>query len=137
LRIERSGAHDQPLRQRMVDAPVAQVEGVGQRRACRRRLHTHVEQLGSIGGQTRLDVAQRLAPSELRKGHDAEQVGTAQRAHARVALVPFDDAPEGLPRHELHHLREQRLPHVHASPRVRHPREHRKPAAHNPNRGHP
>src|SRR4029079_6908047 len=63
--------------------------------------------------------AQRFAPSELREGHDAEQISTTQSAHARITLVPFDDASEGLPGDELHHLCEQRLAHVHASPRGR------------------
>ena len=67
----------------------------------------------------------------------AEQVGAAQRAHARVAIVALDDASEGLPRHELHDLREQRLAHVHASPRVVQTRKHRKCAIRNSNRGHP
>src|SRR4029078_6630074 len=55
----------------------------------------------------------------LREGHDAAQIGTAQSAHARIPLVPFDDASKGLPGDELHHLCEQRLAHVHASPRGR------------------
>ena len=49
-------------------------------------------------------------------------------ANTRIALLPLEDASEGLPRHELHHLREQRLATVHASPRVVQTREHRKQA---------
>lgn len=101
------------------------------------RLEPHVEQLGLIGRQKGLDVAQRLAPRELRKGHHAKQLGAAQRTHTRIALVPVDDSTKGLPRHELHDLREQRLAHVHASPRIVQTREHRKPAIQNSNRGHP
>src|SRR4029077_101966 len=48
-----------------------------------------------------------------------EQIGATQSTHARIALVPFDDASEGLPGNVLHHLCEQRLAHVHASPRGR------------------
>jgi hypothetical protein len=97
----------------------------------------HVEQLALIGRQAGLDVAQRLSPCELRGGHHAKQVGATQRAHARVALVSLDNSTEGLPRHELHHLREQRLAHVRASPRVVQTREHRKAAIRDSNRGHP
>ena len=135
--IKRSGAHDQALGQRMEDTPVARVQCIGQRGARGRRLHAHVEQLGLVGCQARFDVAQRLAPGDLREGHDAKQVGATQRASARVALVSLDDATEGLPRHELHHLREKRLAHVHASPRVGQTRELRKSADQNSNRGHP
>jgi Ser/Thr protein kinase RdoA (MazF antagonist) len=78
-----------------------------------------VEQLGLIGGQAGLDVAQLLAPCELHEGHDAKQVRAAQRAHAYVAPVPLDDLTKGLSWDEFHHLREQRLAHVRASPRGR------------------
>jgi hypothetical protein len=52
-------------------------------------------------------------------------------------LVPLDDASESLPRHEPHHLREQRLACVHASLPVAQTRKHRKCAQQNSNRGHP
>jgi len=110
----------------MVDAPIAQVQRIGQRGAGRRRGNAHVKQLGLIGFQANLDVAQRLAPGELREGHDAEQIGAAQRAYSRVAIVPFDDACEGFPRHKLHPLRKQRLAHIHAALRVVESRKHRK-----------
>ncbi|MBW8831983.1 MAG: hypothetical protein JF606_21715 [Burkholderiales bacterium] len=49
-----------------------------------------------------------------------------------------NDSPEGLQWHELHHLCEKRLAHVHAStPRVNQTREHCKTAIRNSNRGHP
>jgi hypothetical protein len=65
-----------------------------------------------------------------------DTLGIAQRAHSRIAVVSFDDASEGLPRHELHDLREQRLAHVHASLRVVHSPEHCNLARLNSNRGH-
>jgi len=135
LGIQRPGARDQSLSQCMVDAPVAQVQCIGQRRASWRRLQSHVKQLGLVGRQARLDVAKRLAPCELREGHDAKQVRAAQGANASIALVSLDDSSEGLSRNELHYLRKQRLAHVHALPRVVQTREHRKRAI--SNRGHP
>ena len=66
-----------------------------------------------LGRQARLDVAQALAPSQLREGHRAELLGTGHVANAGIALVSLDDSPEGLPRHELHDLREQRLARIH------------------------
>jgi hypothetical protein len=86
----------------------------------------HVKQLGLVGLQANFDVAQRLAPGELRKRHDTKQIGATKRPNRRIALVPFDDASKGLPRNELHHLRKQRLAHVHeALPDVE-SRKHRK-----------
>ena len=78
----------------------------------------------------------RLPRCAVRKA-SAWPSGTAQRAHSRIARVPFDDASERLPRYELHDLREQRLAHVHASLRVVHSPEHRNLARLNSNRGHP
>jgi hypothetical protein len=91
------------------------VQRIGQRGAGGRRGNSHVKQLRLIGLQANLNVAQRLAPGELREGHDPKQIGAAQRAHARIALVPFNDASKGFPRHKLHHLRKQRLAHIHAA----------------------
>src|ERR1035441_6797475 len=65
---------------------LAQVQRIGKFGTCRRRGNTHVKQLGMVGLQANLDVAQRLAPSELRKGHDAKQIGAAERTHTRIAL---------------------------------------------------
>ena len=117
---------DQPQSQRVVDAPVAQVQRIGKCGTCRRSGNAHVKQLGMVGIQANLDVAQRLAPGELRKGHDAKQVGATKRTNTRIALVPFNDAPKGLPRNKLHHLRKQRLAHVHAALPVVESRKHRK-----------
>jgi len=58
--------------------------------------------------QTCLDVAQALAPSQLRKCHRTELLGTTQRPNA-------SDAREACPRHEVHDLGEQRLANIHAS----------------------
>ena len=138
--IRHASAGDQPLRQRVVDAPVARMQRmqrIGQRRPRRRRLQSHVEQLGLIGGQAHFDVAQRLAPREPGEGQDAKHIGAAERAHPRIALVPRDNASEGLPRHELHDLREQRFAHVHASLRVVHSPEHCHQGRPISNRGHP
>ena len=126
LGIQGSGPHDQPLRQRMVNPPVARVQRIGQRRACWGCLQTHVKQLATIGGQAGFDVAQRFAPCELGKRHDAKQVRASQGANTCIAIVAVDDAREGLPRHELHYLCEQRLAHIHAPLRVVETREHRK-----------
>ncbi len=66
-----------------------------------RALQSHVKKFGLIGRQANLDVAQRLAPSQLRKSHHAKQAGAAQSANTRIAAVAFDDAAKGLPRQHL------------------------------------
>jgi len=137
VRIQRAGVSDQPLGQRLIDAPVAQVQGIGQSRTRRRRPQSHVKQLVLVGCHAGLDVAQRLAPGELREGHDAEDLGAAQSAHSGVSAMPLDDPSKALPWHELHDLCEQRLAHVHASPRIAQTPKHRKTARRFSNRGHP
>jgi len=85
-----------------------------------------VKQLGLIGCQARFDVAQGLAPSQLREGHHAKQVGAVQGTYTCIAAVTVDDAAKGLPRDVLHDLRKQRLAHVHALLQVHQTRKHRK-----------
>jgi hypothetical protein len=94
------------------------IQRIRQRRAGGYALQPHVKQLGVIGGQTNLDIAQGLAPRQLREDHHTKHIGAVQSAYSRISVVTFDDSAKGLPRHVLHHLRKQRLAHVHASPQV-------------------
>jgi hypothetical protein len=108
----------------MVNAPVARVQGIGQRRACRNVAHAHVKKFGLIGRQTRFDVAQRFAPSQLGKRHDAKQLRTTERAHPGIAAMAIDDATKGLPGHKVHDLREQGFACIHGHLQVIEPLEH-------------
>ena len=135
--VELSGAPNQTHGESVIDAPVPLVQRIGQRRAGRRAREAHMKQLGMIGLQTNLDIAQRLALGQLREGYDAKQIGTVQGTQTRIASVAFDDSSKGLPWHVLHHLRKQRLANVHASLPVAPTRKHRKCAVKNSNRGHP
>jgi len=76
-------------------------------------MESHVIELGRLRREADLDVAQALAVGQLRKGHDAKLFGAGQRLHVAIAVAPIDDAMEGLPRQEVHQLREQRLACVH------------------------
>ncbi len=114
-RIERSRLGDQPLGEFGINAPVARLVGIGQRRAADRLAKPHVVELGGLGRQTGLDVAQALAVGELREGHAAQLLGARQRAHAVIAAVTGHDAVKVLPRQEVHDLRKQRLANVHDS----------------------
>ena len=96
--------------------PVAPFVGIGQCRAPDRRTKAHAVQLRLVGQQTGFDVTQALAVSQLRKGHGAELLWTAQAAHAGIATVACHDARQAGPGNEFHDLHEQRLAHVHSSP---------------------
>ena len=116
--VQLSRSQYQSHRQCVIDVPVAIVQRIRQRRTCWRTFQSHMKQLCLIGRETRLNVAQGLAPRQLREGHHAKQIGAIQGADSRIAVVPFDDATEILPRHVLHDLRKQRLAHVHVPPPV-------------------
>ena len=111
--VELAGAADQHGGQIEPDAPVARLVGIGQRGAFDRRAKSHRVEFGGVGGQADLDVAQALAPGELREGHRTKLLGARQRAHTRVASIPMHDAREARPRYELHDLSEQRLANIH------------------------
>ena len=111
--VQLARAADQQGGQIEPDAPVARFVGVGQRGALDRYAKAHRVQLGGVGRQADLDVAQALAPSQLREGHCAELLGARQGAHARVASIPMHDASKARPRHELHDLGEQGLANIH------------------------
>ena len=99
--------------------------------------HAHVKKFGLISRQTRFDVSQRLAPSQLGKRHDAKQLGTTERAHPGIAAMAIDDATKRLSGHKVHDLREQGFACVHGYLRVIEPLEHASCAKSKSNRGHP
>jgi hypothetical protein len=113
VRIEFACAANQQGGQIEPDVPVARFVGIGQGRTLDWRAKAHRIELRGVGAQADFDVAQALAPCELRKGHRAKLLGTRQRANARVALVAPNDAREARPRHEFHDLSEQCLADVH------------------------
>jgi len=85
--IELRFLRHQPLRQFGVDAPVAQLVGIGQSRAAHRRTKSPWIELIGLRVQARFDVAQALAISQLR---DLPWRGTArasQGAHATITVV--------------------------------------------------
>jgi hypothetical protein len=114
VRVELARATDQHGGQIGPDAPVAQFVGIGQRGALDRRTKAHRVELGRIGRQAHLDVAQALAPGQLREGHRAKLLRTRQRARTGVAGVAMHDARKARPWHELHDLGEQGFANIHA-----------------------
>jgi hypothetical protein len=135
--VQLSRLGDQRLREVGMDAPVAAFVGIGQGRAGHRLPQAHVVQLGRLRRQADFDVAQALAPGQLREGHAAELLGAGQGAHSMVAAVALDDAVEGLPGQEVHDLGEQGLADVHRSLRPKQGREGGANRLRRSNRRHP
>jgi len=119
--IEHASLGDQPLSQLEINAPVARLVSIGQRRASDRRADAHVVKLAGLSRQTHFDIAQALAVGQLREGHDAKLLGATEAARPVIAAVPIDDTMEGLPRQEVHGLREQGLAEVHGDSGVAKP----------------
>ena len=114
--IERPRDADQALREVGVDAPVAHGVGIGQRIARDRRANAEVIELGSLGAQTRFDVAQALAKSQLRERHAQKLIQAGERLHLALALIATDASAKRRQRKMLHQLREHQLALIHRSP---------------------
>jgi hypothetical protein len=56
--------------------------------------------LAGVGRQAGFDVAQALAPGQLRVGHDPELLGTRQCTYARFAAMALHDARKAGPWNE-------------------------------------
>ncbi len=97
LGVKIASMQNQAHRQGVIDVPIALVQCVRERGSGRNTAQAHVKQLGLIGCQADLDVAQRLAPRQLRERHHAKQIGAVQGAHSRISVVSVDDASKGLP----------------------------------------
>ena len=113
--VERLRLHDQALGELGVHAPVARFVGIGEGGAADRLAKAHVVERGRLRREARLDVAQALAVGQLGEGHAAQLLGARQCAYAVIAAITGHNALKGLPRQEVHDLREQGLANVHAS----------------------
>src|SRR5208337_202122 len=74
-----------------------------------------VIQLPTKSPQTRFDVAQTLAKSELRKGPGEKLVPTRKTSHAILAAITRDTAPEFVSGNEIHQRVEHRLARDHVA----------------------
>ncbi len=136
-RVKRSCFDDEPLSELEVDAPVAQLVGIGQRRTRDGLRNTHVVELARLSKQTDLDIAQALAVGKLREGHDAKLLGATEVSYPVIAAVAIHDAMEGFPRQKVHDLREQRLAEIHAGSGLSKPRTLPQKAISDSSRRHP
>ena len=75
--------------------------------------------------------------NKLRESHDAKLVGATEGSYPVIAAVTIHNAMEGLPRKEVHDLREQRLAIVHRCEPSRKARRLVKAGNRRSNRGHP
>ena len=119
IAVELSCTTDEQSGQIGPDAPVARFVRIGQGRAMYTVAQSHRIQLAAVGRQRHLDVAQRLAPRQLSKRHDAKLFGTRQASHAGIARIAIHDASKARPGNKLHDLCKQRLACVHGmAPRI-------------------
>ncbi len=113
--IQASGDADQGLGEVGVNAPVAQLVGVGQGAARYIAPDTHVIELGVLGAQTGLDVAQALAVGELGEGHAQVLIEAGKALDPMLAPIPTNTASEGMHRQMVHELRKDELASVHVT----------------------
>ena len=115
IAVKFAGSANRHCRQIRPDAPIPRFVGVGQRRSMHAVTQPHRIKLVGVGPKRRFDVAQALAPGQLRKRHYAKLFCAAHAAHAGVATVALHDSPKACPGHELHDLRKKGLADVHES----------------------
>ena len=84
------------------NTPVAPFVGVCQRGAAHRLAQPHRVELGGVGTQSGLDVAQGFTPGQLRIRHDAKVLGTGESRHTGIARIALDDACKTHPGNKLH-----------------------------------
>ena len=80
------------------------------------RTATHVVELGVLGAQTGLDVAQALAVGELGEGHAQILIETGKALHLVMAAIALDTAPEVTKRKMIDQLCKNESARVHKPP---------------------
>ena len=100
--IQPSRLGDQALGQLRVNAPVARLVGIGQRRAPHRIAEAHGIEFRGLHRQAGFDVAQAFPVDQLGKRHGAIMLGAGQRPHPLIATVPRDNPGERAPRQKIH-----------------------------------
>jgi hypothetical protein len=113
--IEAAGLHDQGSCEGLIEPPVAQLVGVGQRRATHATADTHVIELGALRVEAGDGVAQAVAVGELGERHAAELVLTAEAFDRAIAAEPLDAPAQRVQRQMLHQLGENDLALIHRS----------------------
>jgi hypothetical protein len=111
VKLSRLG--NQPVGELRVNAPIARLVGIGQRRSPDGLAKAQVVEFRGLSRQTDFDIAQALSVGQLRERHRSVLLSTAQRSHPIVAAITRNNPRKGAPRHEIHELREKRFADVH------------------------
>jgi uroporphyrinogen decarboxylase len=111
--VQRQRRSDQVLSQLGEDPPVALLVGIGQGASRDTATYAQMEELGLMGAQAQLDVAQALAPGQLREGHAQELVEARKALHVALAAVLAHGTTEGRQRKLIHQLRKDESTLVH------------------------
>ena len=88
--VKFSGDANQYVRKVGVNSPVANFVGVRERVATNASPPAHVVELGLLGAETRFDIAQAVAISELSKDQTKELIPAGEVFDIAVALVAVD-----------------------------------------------
>jgi hypothetical protein len=107
---------DQTFGEVGVNAPVAFLVGVSQGGARDTPADAHVIELGVLGAQAGLDVAQALAVAELGEGHAEVLIETGKALDPTLASIAANTASEGMHRQMVYELRKDKLAGVHPTP---------------------
>lgn len=113
LSIQPACGADKRVGELGINAPVARLVGVGQGAAAHVATQPQVIEFGGLRAQTRLDVAQAFAVGQLCKSHRQKLVQAAEGAHVEIAAIFRHQTAKGMPRRELHELRENEIANVH------------------------
>jgi hypothetical protein len=116
VRVQRPGNADQVLCQIGIDLPRPRSICIGQRIARHGRPKAQAMEASSLRGQTRFDVAQRLAKGQLRERHGVELIEIRKRLDLAFAVVTRHTATKRRQRQVCHHLHEHELALMHRSP---------------------
>lgn len=122
VRIQAAREANQPLSEARVDAPVACGIGVGQRVARDATTDPQVIELGGLGSQARLNIAQTLSIRQLRKRHAQVLIETREALDLVLAAVVRHTAAKRAERKMAHQLRKDELALMHRATPRREPR---------------
>src|SRR6516162_6642156 len=113
VRVESGSLLNEHLSKVAKDAPIAQFVGIGQSAAGGRLANAAVVELGTQSAQARFDIAQTLAPGQLREGHDDKLFVGEQFADAEVAAISLNTLVEFVFGQAVQQLGENRTTFVH------------------------
>ena len=112
--VQTAGHVNQRLSEVGINAPVADLVGVGQGVSGDLGSNPDMIELALLGTQARLDVAQAFAIGELGKDHAQILIPAGKVFHLVMAMIPIDAPPERMHRKVIDDLRENDLAKVHS-----------------------